>query len=352
MAEALTGARSRTEAVDGREEVVRHEPTPFRRKHVLDLDDFSVGEITRVLDTTDIMKEILRRPIKRVPTLRGKTVVNLFYEASTRTRVSFELAAKNLGADAVSMTSSGSSITKGESLVDTLCTLQALGADVVVIRHSYSGAPYLAARYVKGSVINAGDGWHAHPTQGLLDAYTIRSKVGEIAGRKVVILGDILHSRVARSNIWVLTRLGAEVTLCGPPTLLPSWFLQAAARQDGMVMPGVRLSFDLDRCIEGADVVMALRLQLERMQAGLLPSMREYVRLYQLTAERLARARPGALVMHPGPMNEGIEIAPDVAHGVQSVIEEQVANGVAVRMALLYLLIGPNANLPVEVERR
>ncbi|MHB0867849.1 MAG: aspartate carbamoyltransferase catalytic subunit [Chloroflexota bacterium] len=351
MAETVLNGRSGPETVDG-SEVSERGTEPFRHRHVLDLDDFSLGEIRRVLDTADIMKEILRRPIKKVPTLRGKTVVTLFYEASTRTRVSFEVAAKNLGADTVSVSASASSVTKGESLVDTLCTLQALGADAVVIRHSYSGAPYLAARIVSGSVINAGDGWHAHPTQGLLDAYTVRSKLGEVAGRRVVILGDILHSRVARSAIWSLTKLGAEVTVCGPATLLPSWWVQAAARNDGVVMPGLRLSTDLDRTIEGADVVMALRLQMERMQAGLLPSVREYVRMFQLTSERLARAKPGALVMHPGPMNEGIEIAPEVAHGDQSVIEEQVANGVAIRMALLYLLIGPNVNLPVEGEKR
>lgn len=352
MADPLVGYRQNTAAGEGTRTEERVDLSGQRRRHILDLDDFSRDEIVRVLDTADIMKEILQRPIKKVPTLRGKTVVNLFYEASTRTRVSFEMAAKNLGADAVSMTASGSSVTKGESLVDTLCTLQALGADAVVIRHAYSGAPYLATRYVKGSVINAGDGWHAHPTQGLLDAYTVRSKVGEVSGSRVVILGDILHSRVARSNIWALTKLGAEVTLCGPATLMPSWFVERAARNDGEVMPGLRLSFDLDRSIDGADVVMALRLQLERMQAGLLPSMREYIRLYQLNSARLARARPGALVMHPGPMNEGLEIAPDVAHGAQSVIEEQVANGVAIRMALLYLLIGPNVSLPVEEERR
>lgn len=327
--------------------------TAFRRKHVLDLDDFSAQEITRVLDTTDAMKEILGRPIKKVPTLRGKTVVNLFYEASTRTRVSFEMAAKNLGADSVSMTASASSVTKGESLVDTLCTLQALGADAVVIRHAYSGAPYLASRVLKGSVINAGDGWHGHPTQGLLDAYTVRSKLGSLDGRKVVIVGDVLHSRVARSAIWAFTKLGAQVMVCGPATLMPNWFLHSAAENNGQVMPGLSLSLNLDRAIEGADVVMALRLQMERMQAGLLPSTREYVRLYQVSSERVSRAKPGALVMHPGPMNEGVEIAPDVAHGTQSVIEEQVSNGVAVRMALLYLLIGPNAAVPpVEVERR
>ncbi len=350
MAETVLDSRTAATANGG--DAAEPRPEPFRRQHVLDLDDFSPGEIRRVLDTADIMKEILRRPIKKVPTLRGKTVVTLFYEASTRTRVSFEVAAKNLGADTVSVSASASSVTKGESLVDTLCTLQALGADVIVMRHSHSGAPYLAARVFKGSVINAGDGWHAHPTQGLLDVYTIRQKFGQVAGLKAVILGDILHSRVARSDIWAMTKLGAEVTLCGPATLLPSHWVETASQNDGVVMPRLRLSTDLDRAIEGADVVMALRLQLERMQAGLLPSVREYVRMYQLTAERLKRAKPDALVMHPGPMNEGVEIAPDVAHGCQSVVEEQVANGVAVRMALLYLLIGPNVNLPVEVEKR
>ncbi len=351
MADSVIDGRS-TLAVGYRSGSADNGPAPFRRKHLLDLDDFSEQEITRVLDTTDIMMEILRRPIKKVPTLRGKTVVTLFYEASTRTRVSFEIAAKNLGADTASIAASSSSVSKGESLVDTLCTLQALGADAVVIRHSYSGAPYLAARHLKGSVINAGDGWHAHPTQGLLDAYTIRTRLGRMDGLKMVILGDILHSRVVRSNIWALTKLGVDVTLCGPATLMPSWFIQEAARNDGVVMPGLRVSYDLDRCIEGVDVVMALRLQLERMQAGLLPSTREYVRMYQLNSDRLKRAKSGALVMHPGPMNEGVEIAADVAHGAQSVVEEQVSNGVAVRMALLYLLIGPNKDVPVEGERR
>ena len=350
MAEAILNAHSGVEAENA--PAIGQQRGAFHRRHVLDLDDFSREEILKVLDTAEVMKEILRRPIKKVPTLRGKTVVTLFYEASTRTRVSFEVAARNLGADTVSVAASTSSVSKGESLVDTLCTLQSLGADAVVMRHFHSGAPYLAARILKGSVINAGDGWHAHPTQGLLDGYTIRAKLGGLDGRKVVILGDILHSRVARSNIWALTKLGAEVTVCGPATLMPSWFVESSLANDGEVMPGLRLSFNLDEAIEGADVVMALRLQTERMQAGLLPSTREYARMYQLTAERVRRAKPEALVMHPGPMNEGIEIAPDVAHGVQSVIEEQVANGVAIRMALLYLLIGPNINLPVEVERR
>lgn len=351
MAETVGGAYSKPE-IAGEIPLDQVAREPFHRQHVLDLDDFSAGEILRVLDTADIMKEILRRPIKKVPTLRGKTVVTLFYEASTRTRVSFETAAKSLGADTVSVAATTSSVSKGESLVDTLCTLQALGADAVVMRHSYSGAPYLASRIIKGSVINAGDGWHAHPTQGLLDVYTVRNKMGRVSGLKVVILGDVLHSRVARSAIWAMTKLGAEVTVCGPATLLPSWWVQTAAQNGGLVMPGLRLSCDLDRTVEGADVVMALRLQMERMQAGLLPSTREYVRMFQLNSARMSRAKPEALVMHPGPMNEGIEIAPDVAHGDQSVVEEQVSNGVAIRMALLYLLIGPNVNVPVEGERR
>lgn len=346
MAESLVETRSAPDTEATRPRLL------FTRRHVLDLDDFEPWEILRVLDTADVMKEILRRPIKKVPTLRGKTVVTLFYEASTRTRVSFEVAARNLGADTVSVAASSSSVSKGESLLDTLRTLQALGADAVVMRHSHSGAPYLAARYLDGSVINAGDGWHAHPTQGLLDAYTIRARLGGIAGRKVVIVGDILHSRVVRSNIWALTKLGADVTVCGPATLLPSWFVESANRHGGTVLPGLSVSTNLDESVEDADVVMALRLQLERMQAGLLPSTREYIRLYQLTSERLRRAKQHALVMHPGPMNEGIEIAPDVAHGVQSVIEEQVANGVAIRMALLYLLIGPNSSMPVAEEKR
>jgi aspartate carbamoyltransferase catalytic subunit len=306
----------------------------LNRRHVLDLDDFSAEEIQTVLQTTDSMKGILARPISRVPALRGKTVVNLFYENSTRTRVSFELAAKNLSADVVNVSASGSSVAKGESLVDTIRTLQALGGHVVVIRHSSSGAPYLVAQHLDGSVINAGDGWHAHPTQALLDLYTIRERLGGIAGLNIVIVGDVLHSRVARSNVWGMTKLGAKVTLCGPTTLLP--IVGAPDLISGL--PAVRLEQNVERALEGADVVMALRIQLERQTGGLLPSLREYIQLYQLTTERVALARPGCLVMHPGPMNEGVEIAPEVAHGAQSVIEDQVANGVAVRMALLYLL--------------
>ncbi len=306
------------------------------RKDVLDLDDFAPREIEEVMVTAESMREVLSRPIRRVPPLRGKTIVNLFYEASTRTRISFELAAKNLSADVVNVSASGSSVEKGESLVDTVRTLQALGADLVVMRHHQAGAPYLVAQELRGSVVNAGDGWHAHPTQALLDLFTIRREFGRIAGLNVVIVGDILHSRVARSNIWGLTCMGARVTLCGPPTLMPDF----GANGHRAGLPPVEVCYDLDRCIDRADVVMALRIQKERQDGGLLPSLREYIRLYQLTNRRLERARPGAIVMHPGPMNEGIEIASEVARGSQSAIEEQVTNGVAIRMAILYLLAG------------
>ncbi len=308
----------------------------MNRKDVLDLDDFTAEEINLVFETADAMKEVLSRPIKKVPPLRGKTVVILFYETSTRTRVSFELAAKNLSADVVNVTASTSAVAKGESLVDTIRTLQALGADMIVIRHSMSGAPYVVAQHLNGSVINAGDGWHAHPTQALLDLYTIREKLGTVASVSVTIVGDILHSRVARSDIWGLAKMGAKVTLCGPPTLMPQLGKFGALGD----LPEVRVEYDIDRALEGADVVMGLRIQKERQDGGLLPSLREYVQFYQLTRERLERAKSGALVMHPGPMTEGIEIAPDVAYSTQSVIEDQVSNGVAIRMALLYLLAG------------
>jgi aspartate carbamoyltransferase catalytic subunit len=310
------------------------QPTRRARRHVLDLDDFEAAEIEAVLETTHAMKDVLGRPIKKVPTLRGKTLVTLFYESSTRTRVAFEVAAKALGADTVSIAAAQSSVTKGESLIDTISTLQALGADFIVMRHHQAGAPYVVAGQVGASVINAGDGWHAHPTQALLDLFTIRERLGRLEGVRVAIIGDILHSRVARSNLWGLTRMGAQVVLCGPPTLLP-----AAGFCDGLPWP-VERTYHLDEALDGAEVVMVLRMQLERQSGGLFPSLREYVRTYGLTEERLARARPGALVMHPGPMNEGVEIDPKVARGAQSVIEAQVTNGVAVRMALLYLLSG------------
>ncbi len=310
----------------------------FQRRHLLDLDDFSADELRLLLQTTQAMKEVLARPVRKVPALQGSTVVNLFYENSTRTRISFELAAKNLSADVVNVTASGSSVAKGESLIDTVRTLQALGADFVIMRHSQSGAPYLVAQQIRGSVINAGDGWHAHPTQALLDLFTMEEHLGAVAGRKVVILGDILHSRVARSNIWSLTTLGAEVVLCGPPTLMPPGILASMASADQQTGRRLRVEYHIERALEGADVVMALRLQKERQDAGLLPSIREYIARFGLTARRLAAAKPDALVMHPGPMNEGVEIAHDVAYSDASVIEEQVTNGLAVRMAVLYAL--------------
>jgi aspartate carbamoyltransferase catalytic subunit len=315
-------------------------PTPNgrpTRRHVLDLDDFSADDIETVLDAAKAMKTVLSRPIKKVPTLRGKTVVTLFYEASTRTRVGFEVAAKALGADTVSVAASTSSVTKGESLIDTIRTLQALGADCVVMRHHQAGAPYVVANEVTASVINAGDGWHAHPTQALLDLFTIQERLGRVAGVRVAIIGDVLHSRVARSNLWGLSKLGAQVVLCGPPTLLPR-----PAFGDGLPWK-FETTYRMDEALAGADVVMMLRMQTERQAGGLVPSIREYVRTYGLTEQRLARARPGALVMHPGPMNEGVEIDPRVARSAQSAIEAQVTNGVAVRMALLYLLSGLSA---------
>lgn len=307
---------------------------------MLDLDDFAREEIELVLETADAMKEILGREVRRVPTLRGTAVVTLFYESSTRTRASFELAGKILGADVVNLSASGSSVEKGESLIDTVRTLQAIGADIVVMRHPSSGAPYLAARDLDAAMINAGDGLHAHPTQALLDLYTLRSHLGELRGRRVTIVGDVLHSRVARSNLWGLNLLGVEVTLCAPPTLLPPAYLRPANARERELLPPARVELDLDRAIAGADAVMTLRLQAERMRGGLLPTLREYSRFYEITEQRLQGAAPDVLVMHPGPMNEGVEISPAVAHGTRSVIEEQVTNGVAIRMALLYLLAG------------
>jgi len=309
-------------------------------RHLLDVDVLTADELELVMRTADTMAEVLARPIPKVPALRGWGVTILFYEASTRTRVSFEVAAKNLSADVVNIAASASSVTKGESLVDTIRTVEALGARMLVMRHATSGAPYLAAEHFSGSVLNGGDGWHAHPTQALLDLYTMRSRLpdGSVAGRKIVILGDVLHSRVARSNLWSLTAAGADVWVCGPATLLRGFEAWAAAGIAGSRRFAV--TSDVDAALRDADVVMALRIQRERMASGLLPSLREYAARFGLTRERLRAARPDALVMHPGPMNEGVEIAPDVAAGSQSVITDQVANGVAVRMALLYLLAG------------
>ena len=309
----------------------------WQHNHILDLDDFTREEIELVFEIADAMAEVLTREVKKVPTLRGKTVVTLFYEPSTRTRASFELAAKNLSADTVSMDASKSSVVKGESLIDSLRTIQALGADIIVMRHSQSGAPYLAIQHVNSSIINAGDGWHAHPSQALLDLYTIRRHLGKLDNLKIAIVGDIMHSRVARSNIWGMTSMGAKVVLCSPSTLLPRGLNDFI---ENCRLRNVTIENSIEPALENADVVMLLRLQMERQQSGLLPTVREYIQLYQITEERLSLAKPGALVMHPGPLNEGIEISPEVAHGAQSVIEEQVANGVAIRMALLYLIAG------------
>lgn len=318
-----------------------NEPT-FRRRHVLDLDDFSAEEINAVLQNADAMKEVLQRDIKKVPTLRGKSVITLFYESSTRTRVSFEQAGKILSADVINVSSSGSSTDKGESLYNTALTLQAMNADIIVMRHPDSGAPHFLSRFLDASVINAGDGQHAHPTQSLLDMYTIKENLGEIAGLKVVIVGDVLYSRVARSNLWGLTKMGANVVICGPPTLMPTDFLNGGKAIEGHPFGAVTVEPSLEKALEDADVVMTLRLQMERQQAGHLPSLREYSKIYGINQKRLDLAKPGALVMHPGPMNEGVEIDPDVAHGTRSVIEAQVTNGVAVRMALLYSVATPN----------
>ncbi|HEY7343585.1 MAG TPA: aspartate carbamoyltransferase catalytic subunit [Ktedonobacterales bacterium] len=317
--------------------------TSVARQHVLDLDGWTPDELRAVLDRAATMRELLGQPEARLKTLQGRVLVNLFYENSTRTRVSFELAGKKLGADVVNVTASASSVTKGESLRDTVETLQALGAYIVVVRSSQAGAPDAIARAIRGGVVNAGDGWHAHPTQALLDLFTLERHLETVAGKRIVILGDILHSRVARSNVWSLTAAGAEVVLCGPRTLLPpaAAELYAARPVPGTGAPRrVTVETDCARALKDADAIMVLRLQRERQQAGLLPSLREYGQRYRLDEARLMLAKPGALVLHPGPMNEGVEIASSVAHGPASVIEEQVTNGVAVRMAVLEMIAG------------
>ncbi|MEK7316267.1 MAG: aspartate carbamoyltransferase catalytic subunit [Candidatus Eisenbacteria bacterium] len=303
------------------------------RKDLLGLEDVSAEEIVRILDTARVMREVLDRPIPKVPSLRGLTAANLFFEASTRTRLSFELAEKRLSADTVNFQTSGSSVSKGETLRDTAANIEAMGIHLVVIRHQASGAPHYLAKVLKAGVINAGDGTHEHPTQGLLDVFTMREHKKRIEGLRVAILGDILHSRVARSNIWGLTKLGAKVTIAGPSTMMPAEVERF----------GVTVAKSVDEAIEGADVVNILRIQLERQRAGLYPSLKEYSRVHGVTRERLRRAKPDVLVMHPGPMNRGVEIAQDVADGENSVILEQVTNGVAVRMAVLYLLAGQEA---------
>jgi aspartate carbamoyltransferase catalytic subunit len=306
----------------------------FTKKDILDMASLSVDEIGLVLDTAERMLEISRRPVKKVPTLRGQTIVLFFYEPSTRTRTSFDLAAKRLSADALSISASGSSLVKGETLLDTARNLEAMSADVVVLRHSSSGAPHLLARHLKAGVINAGDGTHAHPTQALLDLLTVRQAKGKIAGLRVAIVGDIAHSRVARSNVTGFTKMGAEVVVAGPPTMMPV----------GMERLGARVTHRLDEALEGADVVMMLRIQRERQQGHLFSTEREYAETFGLSEKRLRLAHPEAIVMHPGPMNRGVEIDPALADGERSVILDQVANGVAVRMALLYLVAGGTRN--------
>ena len=316
-------------------------PAGNARRHILDIDDYTASEIEEVLDNAEAMQEILERDIRKVPALRGRTIITAFHEPSTRTRVSFEQAGKILSADVINVSGSGSSVEKGESLYNTALTLQAMNADVIVVRHSHAGAPHFLARHLRSSVINAGDGGHAHPTQAMLDLYTIRRHFGRVAGLRVAIVGDILYSRVARSNLWGLTTMGASVVICAPPTLLPVDMANGYQGIEEHPFAAVEVEARVEKALEGADVVMALRLQQERQSAGHLPSLREYSRVYGINSRRLELAKPDALVMHPGPMNEGVEIDPAVAHGVQSVIEEQVTNGVAVRMALLYGLATP-----------
>jgi aspartate carbamoyltransferase catalytic subunit len=305
-------------------------------KHLRSAADLDAATATLILDTAGEMAALAGREVKKLPTLRGRTVVNLFYEDSTRTRISFEAAAKRLSADVINFSAKGSSVSKGESLKDTALTLQAMGADAVVIRHSASGAPHRLSSWIDGSVINAGDGTHEHPTQALLDAYTMRSRLGKLEGLKVAIVGDVLHSRVARSNILLLSTLGAKVTVVGPPTLVP---VDIAASLE----PSLKVSYDLDSVLPDMDVVMMLRVQTERMQDSYFPSAREYSRRYGLDLARMRRLPAHAIVMHPGPMNRGMEITPEVADSSRSTIVEQVANGVSARMAVLYLLLGGKA---------
>jgi len=304
--------------------------TGLRTKDLLGIADLSSEEILLILDTAEAMKEVGARSIKKVPTLRGRTVVNLFFEPSTRTRTSFEIAEKRLSADTLNIAVSTSSVVKGETLSDTALNLEAMSPDMIVLRHSSSGAGHLLSRICRSRIINAGDGMHEHPTQALLDAFTIREHKAQLAGLKVAIIGDLLHSRVLRSNVLLLRALGAEVWVSAPPTLMPA----------GIARFGVRATTSVDEAVAGADVIMMLRIQLERMQGGFFPSLREYFTVFGLTAERVRLAKPDVIIMHPGPMNRGVEIASEVADGPYSVILEQVANGVAVRMAVLYLLAG------------
>ena len=298
-------------------------------KDLLGIKGMAADEIRLILDTAATFKDVSERDIKKVPTLRGKTVINLFYEASTRTRTSFELAGKRLSADVINISTSTSSVVKGETLLDTARNIEAMKCDIIIVRHSCSGAPEYLSTSLKSSVINAGDGFHEHPTQALLDAFTIREKLGRLEGLTVVIVGDIAHSRVARSNIYGLTTMGAKVRVCGPPTMIPP----------GIERMGAQVNYNMDEAVEGADVIMMLRLQLERQAAGLFPGVREYARLYGLNQARVARATRHVMVMHPGPMNRGVEISSEVADNTP-VILDQVTNGVAVRMAVMFLLSG------------
>jgi len=304
----------------------------WTRRHLLGLEDVSADEIRLILDQAKHFKEVSTREIKKVPALRGKTVVNLFFEASTRTRTSFEVAAKRLSADVLNIAASGSSVTKGETLIDTVHTLEAYRIDLLVMRHPASGAPHFLSRHCSSRVINAGDGMHEHPTQALLDLFTMQERGKAFDGLKVTIIGDIIHSRVARSDVFGLTKLGAHVVLCGPPTLVPKRFEAF----------GVERTTRVEEALDGADVVYCLRMQFERQQANFLPSVGEYVRLFGVTSERMKLAKPDAIVMHPGPLNRGIELTSEVADSAQSVILDQVTNGVAVRMAALFLLAGVN----------
>ncbi|HOD27971.1 MAG TPA: aspartate carbamoyltransferase catalytic subunit [Syntrophales bacterium] len=305
----------------------------LERKDILGIRDLSVDEINLILDTSESFLEISTREIKKVPTLRGKTVINLFYEASTRTRTSFEIAGKRLSADTINISASTSSVVKGETLIDTALTLESMNPDVIVIRHSASGAPHLLAKTIRASVINAGDGTHEHPTQALLDMMTVKARKGRIAGLKVAIVGDILHSRVARSNIYGLKKMGARVAVAGPATMMPLT----------MAEMGVEVHYRIEEAVRDADVIMMLRIQTERQHQNVFPTLREYAHYFCLNRRHLDLARENCLVMHPGPINRGVEISPDIADGPASVILEQVANGVAVRMALLYLLTGGKA---------
>jgi aspartate carbamoyltransferase catalytic subunit len=304
--------------------------TSLRRKDLLGIADLAADEITLVLDTAEAMKEIGSRPIKKVPALRGKTVVNLFFEPSTRTRTSFEIAEKRLSADTLNIAIASSSVVKGETLADTALNIEAMQPDMIVLRHSSSGACHLLSRICRSAIINAGDGMHEHPTQALLDAFTIRERKNRLQGLKVAIVGDLLHSRVMRSNIHLLTKMGANVWVCGPPTLIPT----------DITRFGVRATSRVDEAVADADVIMLLRIQLERMEGAFFPSLREYFNVFGMTEARLRLAKPDVMIMHPGPMNRGVEIASEVADGPYSVILDQVANGVAVRMAVLYLLAG------------